>query len=203
MRRRSLLLLMAASPAVAQAPGLLRPEEALPLLRAGGLNLYMRHATTDRSQADTGRLEDRAGQRNLSPAGEAMARALGEAFRRLGIPLREVLTSPVFRARDTARLAFGEARIHPALIADDYTRGDARQDAAEVSRLLAEPAHGGNRVLVGHIVPLGMILSRSLAQAEFPEGSLALFRPEAGRWEFLGIIPAEVLIGAAQGRHAP
>ncbi|MBP0446788.1 histidine phosphatase family protein [Roseomonas sp. SSH11] len=198
MRRRSLLLLLAAAPAKAQVPALLPAEQALPLLREGGLNIYMRHATTDRSQVDTGRLGDRGGQRNLSPAGEAMARDLGAAMRRLGVPPAEVLTSEVFRAQDTARLAFGTARIHPALIADDYTRRDARQDAAEISALLGERIRGGNRLMVGHIVPLGMILGRSLAQAEFPEGSLALFRPGDAGWRFLGIVPAEVLIAAAR-----
>ncbi len=168
------------------------------MLLRGGLNLYLRHAITDRSQRDTGRLGDRAGQRNLSPAGEAQARALGGATRGLGIPIAEVLTSPVFRAQDTARLAFGEARVHPALIADDYTSGDARQDAAEVSALLGRPTGGPNRVLIGHIVPLGMILGRSLSQEEFAEGSLGLFRPEGEAWRFLGFVPAEALIAAAR-----
>ena len=109
-----------------------------------------------------------------------------------------MLTSPVFRAQDTARLGFGEARVHGALIADDYTARDARQDAAEISALLARPVGGGNRVLVGHIVPLGIVLGRSLTQAEFPEGSLGLFSPEGGGWRFLGFVPAEALIGAAR-----
>ncbi|MFB9971984.1 histidine phosphatase family protein [Pseudoroseomonas cervicalis] len=212
MRRRHLgrLALLAGLPGLLPAPaapqGLVRrggtPEglalaDALRLLRRGGLNLYLRHAITDRTQADTGQLESRAAQRNLSPAGEAQARALGAALRRLGIPLAEVLTSPVFRARDTAELAFGAAPVHPALVADDYTRRDPRQDAAEVSALLARPVPGGgNRVLVGHIVPLGLVLGRALSQAEFPEGALALFQPQGAAWRFLGVLPAEALIEA-------
>lgn len=203
MRRRLLLSLLLATPALAGEPALLTADEAVPLLRVGGLSLYMRHATTDRSQADTGRLQDRAGQRNLSAAGEALARDLGAAFRHLGLPVSEVLTSPVFRAQDTARLAFGEARIHPALVADDYTSRDPRLDAAEVSSLLARPVAGGSRVLVGHIVPLGLILGRSLSQAGFPEGSLALFRPEASSWRLLGIVRAETLIAAAADGSSP
>ncbi|WP_338663805.1 histidine phosphatase family protein [Pararoseomonas sp. SCSIO 73927] len=198
MRRRPFLLLLAAGPALAQAPRFLGTEEAVALLRAGGVNVYMRHAITDRGQVDSGRLGDRAGQRNLSPAGEAQARDLGAALRSLGISMAEVLTSEVFRAQDTARLAFGSARLHPALIADDYTARGAHQDAAEVSAMLAGPVDGGNRVMVGHIVPLGLILGRSLAQAEFPEGSLALFRPAEGRWHLAGVVPAEALILAAR-----
>ncbi len=183
-------------PAAAQ-PAFLPTPEALTLLRAGGLNLYLRHAITDRSQRDTGRRGDRAGQRNLSEAGREQARALGAAFRALSIPVAEVLTSEVFRAADTADLAFGQARVERDLIADDYTPGDAGADARAVSRRLAQPAEGGNRVMVGHIVPLGMILGRGLAQAEFPEGAMGLFRPQGARWEFLGFVTAEQLIGAA------
>ncbi len=104
-----------------RAEGLMQAEAALPLLRAGGLNLYMRHAITDRSQVDTGRRGDRAGQRNIDARGRSQAQSLGEAFRRLGIPVSAVWTSEVFRARDTAELAFGRAEIVEALIADDYT----------------------------------------------------------------------------------
>lgn len=194
MRRRALPALVLAAPALAQPFPFHDLPAALALLRPGGLNLYLRHAITDRSQVDTGRLEDRAGQRNLSAAGIAQARALGEAFRRHAIPVAEVLTSAVFRARDTAELAFGAARIERDLVADDYTPGDAMADARAVSARLAQPVVGGNRVMVGHIVPLGMILGRSLAQAEFPKGSFGAFRPLGARWDFAGFVRAETLI---------
>ena len=51
-------------------------------------------------------------------------------------------------------------------------------------------------MMVGHIVPLGMVLGRSLAQAEFPEGSIGVFRPLGARWEHLGFVRAEQLIAA-------
>ncbi|MBY0339463.1 MAG: histidine phosphatase family protein [Acetobacteraceae bacterium] len=203
MRRRALLALPALLPVTATAQGFpfMPDAEAVALLRAGGLNLYFRHGITDRSQVDTGRRGDRAGQRNLSEAGRVQARQLGEAFRTLGIPVTEVLSSEVFRARDTAELAFGadRVRIERDLIADDYTPGDALEDARAVSRRLAQPVTPGNRVMVGHIVPLGMILGRSLAQAEFPEGSAGVFRPLGTRWEHLGFVRAEQLIAAARG----
>jgi len=124
---------------------------------------------------------------------------LGQAMRALNIPVAEVLTSEVFRAKDTAELAFGMglARVQPELIADDYTSGSATDDARAASRLLERPVPVGNRVLVGHIVPLGMILGRGLAQQEFPEGSAGVFRPRGSNWEFLGFFRAEQLIRAA------
>lgn len=201
MRRRLLALPFLACSAAAQPfameRGFIADAQALALLRAGGLNLYLRHAITDRGQFDTGRRGDRAGQRNLSEAGRVQARRLGEAMRALGIPVVEVLTSEVFRARDTAELAFGAARIERDLIADDYTPGSASEDARAVSQALAQPVAGGNRVMVGHIVPLGIILGRGLAQAEFPEGAMGVFRPRGADWAFLGFIRAEQIIGAA------
>lgn len=200
LHRRALLALpLLAAPAAAQY-AFLPDDRALSLLRAGGLNLYIRHGITDRSQRDTGRRGDRAGQRNLSEAGREQARRLGQAFRALNIPVAEVLTSEVFRAADTAELAFGRAVVERDLIADDYTPGDAMFDARAVSRRLAQPVSGGNRVMVGHIVPLGMILGRGLAQGEFPEGSMGLFRPRGADWEFLGFVTAEQLIAAAGSR---
>ena len=197
MRRRLLPVLLAAPAASAQGYAFLPDDQAVALLRAGGLNLYFRHGITDRSQMDSGARGDRAGQRNLSAAGRAQARRLGEAFRALNIPVAEVLTSEVFRARDTAELAFGAARVERDLIADDYTPGNAAEDARAVSRRLAQPVTGGNRVMIGHIVPLGMILGRGLAQQEFPEGSAGVFRPRGADWEFLGFLRAEQLIRAA------
>ena len=200
--RRALLALPCLAVAAQAQPsfldnGFLDTGAALALLRAGGLNLYLRHAVTDRAQLDTGRRGDRAGQRNLSEAGRAQAAALGAAFRRLGIPVAEVLASEVFRARDTAELAFGAARVERDLIADDYTPGSASEDAAAASRRLAAPVADGNRVLVGHIVPLGLILGRGLSQAEFPEGGMGVFRPLGARWAFLGFVAAVQLIEAS------
>jgi phosphohistidine phosphatase SixA len=194
MQRRALLSSLLAGPALAQGFAFLDTPRAVALLRAGGLNLYIRHAITDRSTFDTGRRGDRAGQRNLSADGIAQARALGEAFRRLGIPVAEVLTSEVFRARDTAEFAFGSARVEFDLIADDYAPNDPFANARAVSRRLAELVSGGNRVMVGHIVPMGMVLGRGLAQAEFPEGALSVFRPRGADWEHLGFVAAEQLI---------
>jgi phosphohistidine phosphatase SixA len=220
--RRALALLPLATPFAtpivrAQGFAFLDTQAAIALLRAGGLNLYIRHAITDRRQVDTGRRGDRAGQRNLSAAGEEQAVRLGGAFAALQIPVAEVLTSEVFRALETAQLAFGPARVRVErdLIADDYTPGDPFADARAVSRRLAEPVQGGNRVMVGHIVPLGFVLGRGLAQEEFPEGAMGVFRPtgpighggtpgresargEGARWEHLGFLRAEQLIMAAR-----
>lgn len=197
-RRAALLapLLLARPAAAATAQG----AEAAALvaaLRAGGHVAVIRHAITDRSQHDTGDLANRAGQRNLSEAGRVQAARIGRAVAALGIPLGKVLTSPVFRARDTAELAFGaRAVVEMELTADDYTPDAAllaRRIAWLRARALRPSAPGVTDLLVGHIVPLGMALGRSLAQAEYPEGGFAVFAPAGLR----GIISAETLIAAA------
>lgn len=193
MRRRAVL----AWPAVMLARRAVAADLVAPL-QTGGVVVVLRHAITDRSQTDTGDLGNRAGQRNLSEAGRAQARRIGAALTALRVPLGQVLTSPVLRARDTADLAFGpRAVVEPLLTADDYTPDPGRlaQQIAWLRDRSGRPsAPAVTDVLVGHIVPLGMALGRSLAQAEYPEGALAIFAP-GGR--LVGILPADALIAAA------
>ena len=192
--RRALPLVALAAPALAAEP------EWLPALRRGGFVLYMRHAITDRRQADTGRLGDRAGQRNLSAAGIAQAEAVSAAFARLGIPLDRVRSSPVFRAADTAAImARGRAvDVTMELVADDYT-ADVPAAISTLRRALATPpAAGTNTLLVGHIHKLGPALGRWLAQEEFPEGAVALVTPEPPEsFALRRIVTAAEIIAAA------
>ena len=97
-------------------------EILIAAMQDGGKVIYLRHAATNQDEIDTGRLGNRPGQRNLSTTGVQQARDLGRAFRTLRIPLDDILASPVFRARDTAELAFGANRITVTmdLVADEY-----------------------------------------------------------------------------------
>ena len=203
MHRRTLLLsapLLGARAAMAQTAQGAEAAALVATLRAGHCVVVMRHGITDRSQADTGDLSRRAAQRNLSDAGRAQSSRTGRAFVALGIPLGDVLASPVFRARDTAELAFGpRMQVEDKLTADDYTPDPAllRQRIAWLATRSGQPSGPGvTDVLVGHIVPLGMMLGRPLSQGEYPEGSLAVFAPGAtGR--LLGVLAAETLWAAA------
>ena len=130
MLRRALLMLPLASPALAQA----RLEAVMPesdagrallaRLRRGGLVLFFRHADTRGEPCDRSfRVGDRPGQRNISGAGRAQARRIGERLRELGVPVAlPVLAGPVYRARDTAEEAFGADNIAVTngLLADDF-----------------------------------------------------------------------------------
>jgi phosphohistidine phosphatase SixA len=175
-------------------------------MQDGGKVIYLRHAATNPEEVDTGRLGDRAGQRNLSTAGIAQARALGNAFRTLHIPMGEILASPVFRARDTGELAFGADRIEVTmdLVADDYAGPNVRAMIDATTRLLrTSPPPGDNRILIGHRTPLELVLKRSFPDTVLPEGAMAVFLPNgpAGEPQLLGTITAERLIHSATVRR--
>src|SRR5512143_2013384 len=119
LRRAALCALLALVSAVSgiaafaqTADGELAGPALLAALRSGGYILYFRHASTDFGQSDeqmTG-YEDCAKQRNLTDAGRAEARAIGEALRDLRIPIGDVRASPFCRTMETARLMFGRAQ---------------------------------------------------------------------------------------------
>src|SRR6185436_604948 len=75
------------------------------------LVILMRHAATEPGLGDPQgfRIGDCATQRNLSEAGRADARRIGERFTAERVPIARVYTSPWCRCRETAMLAFGRA----------------------------------------------------------------------------------------------
>jgi phosphohistidine phosphatase SixA len=175
-------------------------------LRAGGLVLFFRHADTVGEPCDrSDRVGDRAGQRNLSAAGRAQAVRLGQRLAALGIPIADpVLAGPVFRARDTADLAFGPGRVRVTddLLADDYAGARLEQVLAGHRRLLSEPPPAGaNRVLVGHRTPAIMVVGPAVGGAAFPEGAALVIAPAgAGAFAPAG---AGAFAPAGAGAFAP
>ena len=175
-------------------------------IQDGNKVIYLRHAATVQSQIDTGRLNDRAGQRNLSQEGIRQAQQLGAALRALRVPLNTILASPVFRARDTAEIAFGADNIDVTmdLVADEYAGSRLNDMLRGMKRLLETPLPPGeNRVLVGHRTPLEMVTGRSFPDTVLPEGAMAVFLPGTREQSFLlGTISAERMIQSARSRGA-
>ena len=193
-------LLASSSPATAQS----QAEILVAAMQDGGKVIYLRHAATNQNEVDTGRLADRAGQRNLSAAGIAQAKEIGRAFRELRIPVNEVLASPVFRARDTAELAFGEDQVKVTMdiVADEYAGSQLRQMLDAMPRLLRTRAGPGmNRIMVGHRTPLEMVLKRSFPDTVLPEGGMAVFLPGEDTPQLLGTISGARFIQSANSRR--
>src|SRR5438045_9742774 len=110
MRRIFVLLVMFVGAAVAPAQPP-EPAEVVAELRKGGHVLFIRHPHTEADQADTDplHLDNVKAQRQLSDKGRAEAKALGEAFRALKVPVGKVIASKFHRAREAAELlAVGE-----------------------------------------------------------------------------------------------
>ena len=160
-----------------------RPTAALvPALRGGGFLIVFRHSITDWGQRDTDgeHFEDRSAQRNLSQEGEAQAAAIGKAIEALDVPIGAVLSSPMWRCRDTAKLAFGreEATV------DLFRRGGPYREA-RTKMLSTVPPAGTNTVLVTHQDVLIPIIA-GLKRDQLKEGEAFVVRPlGAGKFEIV------------------
>ena len=169
-------------------------------LREGGLVLFFRHADTRGMPCDRSfRVGDRDGQRNLSPEGRVQSKAIGAALRELRIPFAlPVLAGPVYRARDTAEIAFDarNVQVTDSLLADDYAGGKLGWVVAEHRRLFSEAVPPGtNRVLVGHRTPAILVLGASVGGKAFPEGSALVIEPDARNPRVLGILAVAPVVG--------
>ncbi len=202
------ILALAALPAAARAERLRpvtpdTPEGAalVAALRGGAHVLFFRHADTRGENCDiTYRVGDRAGQRNISPAGRAQAARIGQRLADLAIPVEvPVLAGPVYRARDTAEHAFGAARVTvtDSLLADDFAGARLDRVLAEHRRLFAAPvAPGANRVLVGHRTPAIMVAGDAVAGRAFPEGGALVIAPLGAQgFRLLGVLELAPLPG--------
>lgn len=116
----------------------------LAALKNGGFVLYMRHT-------ETGTVTPECTQSNLTPAGERDARFVGESIRTLRIPIARVLSSPVCRAHDTAKLmGLGEPTLSNDLANQPISAG-FDFDSARGKRIAERPPRAKNTVLVSHM----------------------------------------------------
>src|SRR5262245_13433002 len=120
-------------------------------LREPGSVIVVRHSyapgTFDPPDA---KLDDCATQRNLDEGGRAQAARIGEAFRRNGIVVGEVLSSPRCRCLETARLAFGRARAWDPLQGALNDAERRQRQVAEITKAMRAHQSGPPLVLVTH-----------------------------------------------------
>jgi hypothetical protein len=144
-------------------------------LRAGGFTLYFRHTATDFSQNDRGMTTygECASQRNLSEAGRAQAREIGEMIRALKLPVGEVIASPFCRTMETGRLMFGRAEPSPVVRGYEGT-SVANADYTKLVALLASPPLPGTlRMVTSHGNPFRAIAG----PPHLGEGEAAVLKP--------------------------
>jgi phosphohistidine phosphatase SixA len=156
-------------------------------LRSGGVILYMRHALSDQDQKDgpKANFEDCTWQRNLTDKGRAQAKEIGDALASLKLPIESVIASPMCRAMETARLAFGSATPEPDL-QRFVRRIDETIDVSPITKFFERsPSPGRIVAIVGHEHPaLGF-------HPMLQEGETAVIRPKPNGFEVIGRIPSE------------
>ena len=115
MSRKFFLALLATllsvdNPVRAQDTTVLTGKALVQELRAGGYNVYFRHAATNWSQSDHIRKAgdwtscDPSQVQQLSEEGRRSVRAVGRAMQALKIPVGRILASPYCRTVETAKL---------------------------------------------------------------------------------------------------
>src|SRR5712675_3064319 len=106
IRSALLCALLGLLPLAANGQPAASPTEWINAVRQGGHMIVFRHGATYSDQADTDPLNFKnvAQQRQLNDDGRSLARSIGEAMRKLRIPVGEVQTSMFQRAGDTGTL---------------------------------------------------------------------------------------------------
>jgi phosphohistidine phosphatase SixA len=147
------------------------PQALWSKLKDGGLYILLRHAQTDAGSGDPPDFDinDCRTQRNLSEAGRAQAKRIGNAMRDRGVRVQRVRSSEFCRCKETAALAFGTVKPWPALnsIFETSRENDAR--VAALKQRLGEPVareRSANEVLVTHNVNISAATGVSLAMGE-------------------------------------
>jgi broad specificity phosphatase PhoE len=141
-------------------------EELWALLKDGGVVVLMRHTVTTPGVGDPpGMVVDKcATQRNLTDEGRRYAKAIGEAWRAHGIKPDRVISSPMCRCLETARLAFGHVDDSQPVTNAGLETEMPRQ--VREMRALAAEKRRGVTVLVSHGTTIAAVTGISTEPGE-------------------------------------
>src|SRR3954470_15259470 len=157
--------------------------QAVKALQGGGHVIVFRHGATHNDQADTDPLNisNIAKQRKLNDQGRTLAREIGEAMRKLQIPVGQVVTSQFNRAVETGILLGFGAVTSTADITEGglvVTPIENNRRAAAMKKLAATaPPGGSNVVLVSHKPNILDAFGKSWF--DIREGEASIFKPDA------------------------
>ena len=178
-------VLLAVGPAVAADE-----QQAWAALTGGGHIALIRHGNAPPGYGGDPpgfRFDDCKTQRNLDDKGRAQGKALGEAFRKHGVRVDRVLSSPVCRCMDTASLmAVGTVESSWALVPDRDPTNRAR--LRELKEIVSTWRGPGTLVLVSHGFTIEPLIGIVPDQAE-----VIVLRPTPGSGNgasIVGRIPA-------------
>jgi phosphohistidine phosphatase SixA len=177
-------VLLAASLALAPAaPPVIPADSAMTLLTKGGYTLMWRHAATDRSITDAPGFPntERYQQRNLSDKGVADARMIGRIFTSRNIPVGDIVTSPMYRTRETALYAFGRVTT------TDNQLITIEPNADQKRLLLVVPAPNANRVIVTHHFVIEQNVP-GIRPGDVGEGEIAVVKSDGSTLQLVSVI---------------
>lgn len=164
------------------------PSRLVRAMQAGGYIIFMRHAHTDDTQAETQvNLTDCTSQINLSNQGRQHADNIAAAIKQLNIPIGIVYSSPYCRCMDTATIALGhaQARSELSFLANLRSEQQRQNYATALRDMLAQiPADGSNTFIVSHSVNL----QQAIGLHPKPEGIMQVFKPNGQDFEYMGAI---------------
>jgi phosphohistidine phosphatase SixA len=174
-------------------------------MKQGGYVIVLRHGATNRDQADTDPLNfDNIGkQRLLSEQGKRVAIQVGDAFKKLGIPLGNVYTSKFNRAVETGKLISGSDVTSTA----DVTEGGLvvtpieNDRRAEVLQKMAGtvPEAGKNTLIVTHKPNITDAFGKEWFDVK--EGEASIFKPDgSGKVVLVARVQAVDWIKASAGK---
>ena len=191
------------------------------MLRKGGYTLYFRHAQSDwrntaaaqpahpaavavnpksatAKTASGDQSAPCAGERVLSDEGRADARALGLAVKSLNLTISDVAAANLCRMQETARIAFGAAKMVPDLAPRPGTVLSLTAQGAAVQRLARAPVpEHGVRIVVGDYEVAQALYGVTLAEGDAlvlkagADGSVEpVAKVRVGDWRLLAPVAA-------------
>jgi broad specificity phosphatase PhoE len=174
-----LLLISASVPEAADSVG----DSIWDALATPGAVVVLRHSYAPGGfDPPDARLDDCSTQRNLDDHGRAQATRIGEAFRRHGVTVGDVRSSPRCRCLDTARLAFGKVAAWDVL-QGALRDADLRQrQVAEIRKVIDARRDGPPLVLVTHGSVVSDLTGRDIRMGAF----VVLHRTPDGRATITG-----------------
>lgn len=174
----------------------LTDKELVGALQHGGYVILMRHANSPGTPPDAAQAEpdNVMHERQLDELGRTSARSMGQAFQRLRIPVGQVLSSPTYRAVETARLAqfptpqtFDELGDAGKSMSSDAT---GARSAWLQSRVAQAPKSGTDTIIITHYPN---IVEAFAAEAKgLAEGEALVFQPDGhGTASLIGRVKIE------------
>lgn len=166
-------------------------------LRQGGNVLYFRHAHTDWSQNDQVMAvgdwwscsPDK--MRQLSERGRSVAKSIGNAIRKLSIPVGQIYSSEYCRTRQTAEhFGLGEVTPSQAIInlrIAEFFGGHEAAAAQAHNALLMKPPPGTNTIWVAH----GNILRAAAGEYPGEAGCVIFSHRNDGTLQVVGRLSPE------------